>query len=229
MSTALVVGATGAIGTAVATHLTAQGFEVLGTSRHPGGADLTLDPAQPESDRRRALGSLPALAVVVFAQGTNTNDALGALDLEQTTEVLDGNLTLVIDTLDALVQHERLQPGARVVIVSSVWEQIARAGKFSYTVSKAALGGVVRAAAMDLAARGVLVNAVLPGVVDTPMTRAVLSEAQLDAVRASTGFGRLVDIEAVASTVAFFCSAANTATTGQSVAVDLGFSVARPL
>ena len=226
---ALVIGGRGAIGNAVVQRLESDGFRVRRTSRSGDDGTVVLDPAAPEADRRRTLAALPVLDAVVWAQGTNVNDALGALDLERTRAVLDGNLGLVIETLDALVATGRLRAGARLVVVSSVWEQVARAGKFSYTVSKAAVGGLVRAAALDLASQQVLINAVLPGVVDTPMTRSVLSDQQLAAVENATGFGRLVDLAAVARTVAFLCAPSNTAITGQSVAVDLGFSVARPV
>lgn len=224
---ALVVGGRGSIGAAVADTLRTSGAEVLTTSRTAGPGVVRLDPQQPETERRQVLAGLPELDAVVWAQGTNVNDQLGTLDLARSREVLDGNLTFVAESLDALVAQGRLRRGARLVVISSVWEVVARPGKFSYTVSKAALGGLVRAAALDLARHDLLINAVLPGVVDTPMTRAMLSAEQLTAVQQATGFGRLVSLEAVTSIVAYLCSDANTGVTGQSIAVDLGFSVAR--
>jgi 3-oxoacyl-[acyl-carrier protein] reductase len=229
LGVALVIGGRGAIGAAVAARLREDGFQVLATSRDGEGGTVALDPATSEPCRRQTLSEMPPLDAVVWAHGVNVNDAVGALDLTSFQAVLDGNLRLVVDTLDALIATGRLRNGARLVVLSSVWEQVARPGKFSYTVSKAALGGLIRAAALDLASRQVLVNAVLPGVVDTPMTRSVLSAEQVTAVAGATGFGRLVDLKAVASTVAFLCSPSNTAITGQSIAVDLGFSIARPL
>lgn len=228
--TALVVGGRGTIGAAVAARLAGDGFDVLVTSR--SGADrggFRLDPSQPEPERWTTLAGLPELDALVFAQGTNANDSIGELDLPRTRRLLDANLGLVIESLDALVATGRLRRGSRVVVLSSVWEQVARPGKLSYTVSKAGLGGLVRASALDLAAQGIMVNAVLPGVVDTPMTRGMLSDAQLAAVAGATGFDTLVPLDAVTSMVAYLCSAANTGVTGQSVAVDLGFSVARPV
>ena len=225
----MVFGGLGCIGAAVADRLGLDGFEVLVTSRSARNGAVVLGPEQPEAQRRAVIEGLPTLDVVVWAQGLNTNDAMGALDLRRSREVIEGNLMFVTETLDALVATGRLSPGARLVVVSSVWQVVARAGKFSYTVSKAALGGLVRAAALDLAPHGVLINGVLPGVVDTPMTRDVLSDQQIAAAEAATGFGRLVDLAAVTATVAFLCSEANTAVTGQSIAVDLGFSVGRSL
>jgi len=115
------------------------------------------------------------------------------------------------------------------VVLSSIWQTLARANKFSYTVSKAAIGGLVRAASVDLAPRGILINAVLPSVIDTPMTRSMLSPEQVDFVASQTGFGRLATADDVAAQVAWLATDANTGTTGQSIGVDLGFSHARVL
>ena len=111
--------------------------------------------------------------------------------------------------------------------ICSIWESVARPGKFSYTVSKAAVGGLVRAAAADLAADGHRVNAVLPGVTDTPMTRAMLDADQLAAVTGGTGFDKLVSLDEVAATIAWLCSAQSSGISGQSLTVDLGFSNVR--
>jgi 3-oxoacyl-[acyl-carrier protein] reductase len=87
----------------------------------------------------------------------------------------------------------------------------------------------VRAASADLATAGHLVNAVLPSVTDTPMTRAMLSDEQVQRVAAATGLGRLTSLDDVAEAVAWLCSPANTGVTGQSIPVDLGFSHVRHL
>ncbi len=114
--------------------------------------------------------------------------------------------------------------GARLTVVSSIWQERARAHKLSYTVTKAAIGGLVRSAAVDLGAEGHLVNGVLPGVLDTPMTAANLSPDQLTAIKGKTTLDRLPDLASVADLICFLCSAENTSISGQSIAVDLGMS-----
>jgi len=221
---ALVVGGYGALGTAISEDLAAQGWHVMRTSRTPRPADqaaLVLDEG--------AIERLPELGAAVWAQGTNVNDTLGRHDPDELRRVLDVNVATVADQMQALLAAGRLREGARLVIISSIWEQIARPAKLSYTVSKAALGGLVRTAAMDLAPRRMLVNAVLPGVVDTPMTRGVLSQAQVAAFEDATGWGRLVRPADVAAVVSFLVSPRNTGVTGQSITVDLGYSVGRQL
>ena len=96
-------------------------------------------------------------------------------------------------------------------------------------MTKAALGGLVRAASADLASRQILINAVLPGVIDTPMTRSVLTAEQVQGIAEATGFGRLATAVDVAEAVTFLCSNKNRAITGQSLTVDLGFGHVRKI
>jgi NAD(P)-dependent dehydrogenase (short-subunit alcohol dehydrogenase family) len=222
--TALVVGGFGALGAAVAAQLGSDGSRVLRTSR---GARTGVPDAITLDDEQESLGGLPVLQSVVWAQGVNVNDRAGSHQDDDLSRMLEINVALVARHLRTLVEAKRLARGARLVVLSSIWEGVARPGKFSYTVSKAALGGLVRAAALDLAPQGILVNAVLPGVVDTPMTRAMLSAGQIQQVESATGFGRMILPQDVASLVGYLCSPLNTGVTGQSIVVDLGFSVGR--
>lgn len=224
----LVLGASGTIGRHIRTAFAEAGATALGTSRRVGIEGLlAVDPYGPAG--LDALDGVPLLDAVVWAQGSNMNDSVGDLDTAAHDGLLQANVGFVSATLARLLASGRIADGARLVVISSIWQQVARSGKYSYTVSKAALGGLVRSAAVDLASRGIFVNAVLPGVVDTEMTRGVLSEEQIEGVRHATGFGRLVTLADVAATVEWLCSRANTGVTGQSVAVDLGYSAVRSL
>ena len=124
---------------------------------------------------------------------------------------------------------DRLAKPSRLCILSSIWQEQARTAKFSYTVSKAAIAGLVRSCAADLGPRQVLVNAVLPGVVDTPMTHANLSVEQIGAIRSDSALGRLATPDDIAAAVAFLVGPTNGAITGQSITVDAGFSHIRNL
>lgn len=219
--TALVVGGFGALGAAVATTLESDGCTVLRSSRAPRSGGVVLDDA--------GVAALPVLDAVVWAHGVNVNDRADDHDSMDLARILDVNVSVIAAQLQAMATSGRLAAGARVVIISSIWQDLARAGKFSYTVSKAAVGGLVRAAALDLAPRGILVNGVLPGVVDTPMTRQMLSAEQIATVEDATPGGRMVTPQDVAAVVGFLVSVRNTGLSGQSVVVDLGYSVGRSL
>lgn len=221
------LGGRGAIGEAVADGLGARGDEVLRSSRSGSGGDLAVDPFGAAG--LGALDAVPQLDAVVWAQGTNAADSIDDVDLDAHLDVFRANCLFVTATLAHLLLRDRIASSARLVVVSSVWQELARSDKLSYMVSKAAVGGLVRSAAVDLAGRGILMNAVLPGATDTPMTRAMLSEEQVAAIAGLSPHRRLADLEGVVGLVIWLASASNTSVTGLSIPVDLGFSVARLL
>ena len=223
MTAALVFGGGGQIGAACADALRVQGFDVIATGRTeaPG-----IAPYDPLADKF-ALPGEGAFDAVVWAQGANLGDSILDFDASRHRAIYDANVMFVLESLHALLASDRLASRARLCVISSVWQAASRPDKLSYMVSKAALQGVVLSAATDLADRGILVNAVLPGVIDTPMTRQNLSAEQIGRIEGMTKFNRLAALGDVAALVAFLCSSANTSITGQFVAVDLGFQNAR--
>lgn len=225
MSRSLVFGGDGQIGAACAAALATGGFEVARTSRRTAdGAGLfAYDPFGDDA----ALPAGQPYDAVVWAQGANANDSVTDFDAGQNLELYRANALFVAVSLHALIDQGRLSQGARLCVISSVWQNVARANKLSYMMSKAALQGLVGSAAIDLAERGMLINAVLPGALDTPMTHANLTPDQVARLAAMTPFNRLAAIDDVANLAAFLCSSANTSITGQFVAVDLGFQHAR--
>ncbi len=223
---ALVLGGLGTIGSAVADGLATGGFEVVRTARSPeGDSAIPADPFRPGG--LAALDPLGPFDAVVWAQGANTNDSVLSFDYATFRRVMEANCDFVALSLAHLLEAGRISDGARLCVISSIWQNLARPRKFSYTVAKAAVAGLVRSAAVDLADRGILVNAVLPSVTDTRMTRAMLSDEQIAAFEDATPFKRLTSLSDTVQLVAYLCSPQNTGVTGQSVAVDLGYSVAR--
>ncbi len=232
---ALVFGASGMIGSRIAAGFAAAGVDVVGLGGRPA-AEIRPAATFPyvrtgrtAADARDAIASHAPFDRVVWAHGVNNNDSVYAYDRDAMRATFDANVVFVADTLHLLLAGGHVAPGSRFCVVSSIWQTIARQEKMSYAVSKAALQGLVASAAVDLARDGHLINAVLPGVLDTAMTRAMLSEAQLRRVAESTPFGRLPAMDDVVAAALFFCSDANRSVTGQFLAADLGLRTTRLL
>lgn len=225
---ALVFGARGLIGSAVCQRLQDDGFSVIRASTQGGKAGYVCINGNQEHDASEVRG-LPVFDAVVWAQGLNINDDVASVELRTFKDVIDANLIYVISTLQTLLLEEKISQNARLVVVSSIWETIARPNKFSYTISKAAVGGLVRAAAADLADRNISINGVLPGVIESPMTLSVLSAQQLETIKSNTLHKRLCGPRDVAHVISFLCSEDASGMTGQSLVVDLGFISTRKI
>lgn len=229
MSRGLVFGATGFIGRAVAAAFAAEGVDTLRVSRRGGdvesGPALAFDPLAADADWEALAGD--PFDRVVFAQGANRNDSVFRFDRAAYLGLMDANVTYVAVAMAELVGRGLLAAPARLVVIGSIWQTLARQEKLSYAISKAALQGLVHSASLDLARDGHLINAVLPGVLDTAMTRAMLTGEQLARFEGATPFGRLASVADVAEMVNFLCSNRNGSITGQFVAVDLGYRHAR--
>jgi 3-oxoacyl-[acyl-carrier protein] reductase len=241
MSTAVqhkvaVFGASGAIGGALVEWFLEHGHEVVAFSR--SGTARGVAPGVSSSVSRArwlawdGMAPFPLLAepgfdAMVWAQGANCNDDIRSFDLAAHERLYAANVTYILVSLHALLAQQMLKPAARLCVISSIWQNLARQNKLSYCVTKSALQGLVQSLAIDLGADGHLVNAVLPGPLDTPMTRANLSAEQIAKLEGMTPLGALPALADVSNLVGFLCSPANTGITGQFVAADKGFSCAR--
>lgn len=226
--TTLVFGSSGALGATICDLLEDADFGVVRVTRGEApdhtvhGWLTTSDPAWAEG-----IGGA-SVTGVVWAGGANcANDLVAGSG--PFVAMFEANVTYVVDTMATLIAGGCLADGASLVVLGSVWEGLARDQKSAYITSKAALSGLVRAASVDLGSRGIRVNAVLPGVVDTPMTRANLSQTQIDGVVRGTPLGRLVNAGEVANATLWLLSAGSSGVTGVCVPVDGGWSYSHAL
>lgn len=220
----LVFGAGGALGQAICDELANQGYRLFTAGSSAIDISSQHIPLRYEDPLNDApFGSLPTLDAVVWAQGLNCSDTVSNFQPSELQRILHGNVLFIAASLQSLLASGKLAAASRLVIVSSIWQLESRPGKFSYTISKAALQGLIKSCALDLGSQGILINAVLPGVVDTPMTRTHLSEAQIHTITSQTALQRLPKPEDIAAAVGFLASAQNRAITGQFLTVDGGF------
>jgi NAD(P)-dependent dehydrogenase (short-subunit alcohol dehydrogenase family) len=126
-----------------------------------------------------------------------------------------------------LKQNEKIKDSCQFVVISSIWSQISRPNKLTYSISKAAVSAAVRSIAVDLGPGGVQVNAVAPGPIESPMTRHNLSSEQIAGLVDQTPIKRLVTLDEVANIVARFANAEMSGITGQEIVVDGGWSVSK--
>lgn len=230
MKKCLVFGASGVLGSEVVTRFESQGYEVWRASRSAkSGSTRNLVAVGDSEIDSQVMKSWPEFDAVVWAQGSNINDSIVNFSSQIFDDLLNANLKFVATTLATLLSSGRILAGSRLCVVSSIWQDATRTNKLSYSVSKAALNGLVKSVALDLSEKKIFVNAVLPGVIDTPMTRTVLSDVQIRTVESRTGFNRLVLPNELSALIYFLCSDSNTCVTGQSIVADLGFSNVRPL
>ena len=230
----LIFGASGAIGSAINNYFLKNNWLTTTVSRAAASAStaatkhLLFDPFASQANANAFDEHAPYNAVC-WAQGRNASDNVNTVDLDENLAVYQANCLYVLATLKMLLGRKLLAPNAKLCIISSIWQNLARQDKLSYCMSKAALQGLVLSASADLAKDDIFINAVLPGALDTPMTRKNVAPDQLDKLSSATYFNRLPALQDVANLAFFLCSPQNTGITGQFIAADLGFSHVRLL
>ena len=225
----LIFGGTGVLGAAIAAKYETNGYQIT------YGVRTVSNPAN-QFQLPLTEGPVPDLLkgelfdTVIFAQGANNNDSVINHAPDDLNRLFEANVSFISTTAKALMLHNLIKQKAKIVILSSFWEQITRAEKMSYTVTKAAVGGLVRSMAVDLGnAKGILVNGLLPGVVDSPMARGLLKPEQIENVQWQTPGHKMIIPTDVANAAYLLGCEDNTAISGQSLFVDYGFTVSRSL
>ena len=235
---ALVTGATGGIGAAIAAVLHRQGATVVlsGTRRsvldetaarfgervHVLPADLG-DAASVEKLVPDAEAATGGLDILVNNAGVTRDGLLMRMKHEDWNTVLSVNLTAAFRLSRAAVKGMMRRRFGRIVNIGSVVGSIGNPGQVNYAASKAGLVGMTKALAAEVASRNITVNCVAPGFIASPMTHD-LTDAQKEGLLATVPMARLGTAEEVAATVAFLASAEAAYITGHTVHVNGGMA-----
>ena len=234
--TCLVTGASRGIGAAIAAKLVSDGHIVIGTATTEAGAaritealgssgaGYVLDVRSPESVE--ALLDVVAerhgapLVLVNNAGITQDNILMRMKDAEW-SQVIDTNLGSIYRLSKAVLRAMTKARWGRIVNVSSVVGSMGNAGQTNYAASKAGMEGFSRSLAREIGSRGITVNCVAPGFIDTDMTRE-LPDAQRTKLLDQIPLGRLGDASEVAAVVAFLSSESAGYVTGETIHVNGG-------
>jgi 3-oxoacyl-[acyl-carrier protein] reductase len=234
---ALVSGASRGIGAAIAERLAAEGARVIGTATTAegaaritvnlsarGGRGAVLNVTSQESidalmaDIERKEG---AIGILCNNAGITRDGLLLRMKQDDWDAVIQTNLASVFRLSKAVLRGMMKVRRGRIISITSVVGLTGNPGQANYAAAKAGILGFTKSLAREVGSRGITVNAIAPGFIDTDMTRA-LNEAQHEALNAQIPLGRLGQPADIAGAVAFLCSADATYVTGETLHVNGG-------
>ena len=233
---ALVTGASRGIGAAIAATLAAAGATVIGTATSQGGADgistalgdkgrgIVLNVADPDSVAaaiKDIQGNEGGPTILVNNAGITRDNLLMRMKQEEWDDVIATNLTGVFSVSKACLRGMMKAKKGRIINIASVIAVMGNAGQANYAATKAGMVGFTKSLAREIASRGITVNVVAPGFIDTDMTKD-LPEENREAMLTQVPLGRLGEGEDIANAVLFLASAGGAYITGETLHVNGG-------
>ncbi len=240
---ALVTGASRGIGQAIADALGKNGCTVIGTATTENGADaitahlqeqgvsgegMRLDVTDPESVDAviKAIGETYGTpTILVNNAGITRDNLLMRMKEEEWQAIIDTNLTSVYRVSKACLRGMMKARFGRIINIASVVGASGNAGQTNYSAAKAGIFGFSKSLAREVGSRGITVNAVAPGFIDTDMTRD-LPDEQRKALLDTIPLGRLGSPQEIAAVVAFLASEPAAYVTGETLHVNGGMYMA---
>ena len=238
---ALVTGASRGIGAAIAHELASQGATVVGTATSEAGANAigerlsaqgghgrVLDVANPDSITGLVdaiTKDIGASSILVNNAGITRDNLLMRMKDEDWQSIIDTNLTSVYRTSKAVMRSMMKARKGRIVNIASVIGVTGNAGQANYAAAKAGIIAFSKSMAREIGSRGVTVNVVAPGFIDTDMTRALPEDAR-DAMLGQIALGRFGEPEDIGRAVAFLVGPSAAYITGETLHVNGGMYMA---
>ncbi len=232
---ALVTGASRGIGKAIASQLKALGATVIGTATSEHGAEkisdylgeakgLVLNVTDDASiahlfeQIKREYGSID---ILVNNAGITRDNLFMRMKDDDWQDILDTNLTSVFKLSKAVIRPMMKKRTGRIINIGSVVGSMGNAGQVNYATAKAGLLGFTKSLAREVASRGITVNTIAPGFIDTDMTQ-TLTDEQKEGIFSQVPANRLGKPEEIANAVAFLASDTAAYITGETLHVNGG-------
>lgn len=240
---AIVTGASRGIGRAIAEALGRAGATVVGTATTEKGAEaigenlesaglegrgLPLNVTDPESVdalMKAVTADLGVPTILVNNAGITRDNLLMRMKDDEWQSIIDTNLTSVYRMSKACLRGMMKAKYGRIINIASVVGASGNPGQTNYSAAKAGIFGFTKSLAREVGSRGITVNAVAPGFIDTDMTRE-LPDDQKQTLLSSIPLGRLGQVEEIASVVAFLAAEQAGYVTGETIHVNGGMYMA---
>jgi 3alpha(or 20beta)-hydroxysteroid dehydrogenase len=225
---AIITGAARGQGAAEAARFAREGAKVIATDVLDGDGILNHDVTAAESWQALVADTVERygrIDVLVNNAGIHARADVDQMEEDDFRSVLDVNLVGPFLGIKYVVPH--MQSGGSIINVASLNGLAAQAGTAAYTASKFGLRGLTRAAALDLGPKGIRVNAILPGVIRTPMVSYVV-ESHEDELAAGLPLRRIGEPDDIADAAVFLASDGSRWITGTDVTVDGGLMAGTP-
>ncbi len=233
----LVTGASRGIGKAIAQQLASQGAKVIGTATSPTGADAiseylatfggkgmvlnVTDKASIDESLKTITDEFGSIDILVNNAGITRDNLLMRMKEEEWGDILDTNLTSIFLLSKAVLRGMMKKRFGRIVNIGSVVGSTGNPGQANYAAAKAGVVGFSKSMAREVASRGITINVVAPGFIDTDMTKA-LTDEQREAIFKDIPANRLGKPEEIAATVAFLVSDGAAYISGETIHVNGG-------
>ena len=227
---ALVTGGSRGIGAAISRELAGWDIEVVVTARTPESvAQTQFECHAVDFSDAQALEVFAAevtemsIDILVNNAGINIISPFSQIKRDDFQVIQQVNLSAPMRLCQAVLPHMRAHNWGRIVNVTSIWAEVSKEQRASYSASKFGLIGLTKALAAEVSREGILANCVSPGIIGTDLTQSMLGSEGIAALRQQIPMGRLGQPEEIAALVGFLVDDRNSYISGQTLVIDGGF------
>ncbi|MGB4415276.1 MAG: SDR family oxidoreductase [Paludibacter sp.] len=214
---ALITGSSRGIGKAIVDKFKANNYCVLTPSRNE--MNLNANTSIEAYCKNIAVN----IDVIINCAGINTIAKINDIEDSDIISMLQINLLAPLKVIQHLNDKMGTNNIGHIVNISSIWSFVSKEGRCGYSATKAAINGITRTLALELASKNILINSVAPGYVNTELTKQNNTLSEITEITSSIPLQRFAEPEEIANLVYFLSSDQNTYITGQTIIIDGGY------